>query len=65
MAAEALASPARARAILAHCRFGQARVAHRRGELALAASLAKEAADLFDRLGDLDRAYEARSVASH
>lgn len=64
VAAEALASPAGARAIVAHCRFGQARVAQRRGQTTLAAGLAQDAADLFERLGDLDRAYEARSVAS-
>jgi hypothetical protein len=62
-AAEALAAPAGARAIVAHCRLGQARVAQRRGDLARATALACEAADLFDRLGDLDRAYEARSLA--
>jgi tetratricopeptide (TPR) repeat protein len=62
-AAEALATPAGARAIVAHCRLGQARVAQRRGRGGRAAKLAAEAADLFDRLGDLDRAYEARAVA--
>jgi tetratricopeptide (TPR) repeat protein len=62
-AAEELAAPAGARAIVAHCRLGQARVAQRRGQVALAAGLAKDAADLFERLGDLDRAYEARSMA--
>ena len=63
-AAAALAAPAGARAIVAHCRLGQARVAQRRGRSAQAASLAEDAADLFERLGDLDRAYEARSVNS-
>jgi tetratricopeptide (TPR) repeat protein len=63
-AAEGLASPAGARAIVAHCRLGQARVAQRSGNALRAAGLASEAADLFERLGDLDRAYEARSVAS-
>ena len=62
-AAEELAAPAGARAIVAHCRLGQARVAQRRGQVALAAGLAHAAADLFERLGDLDRAYEARSMA--
>lgn len=61
-AAEALARAAGARAILAHCRLGQARVAQRLGAPAHAAELAAEAADLFERLGDLDRAYEARLV---
>jgi tetratricopeptide (TPR) repeat protein len=63
-AAEALAAPAGARAIVAHCRLGQARVAQRQGRSAAAAACAKDAADLFERLGDLDRAYEARSVLS-
>jgi tetratricopeptide (TPR) repeat protein len=64
-AAEELAAPAGARAIVAHCRLGQARVAQRRGQAALAAGLAKDAADLFERLGDLDRAYEARAMVEH
>ena len=63
-AAEALAAPAGARAIVAHCRLGQARVAQRRGRGGRAAQLAEDAADLFERLGDLDRAYEARSVST-
>jgi tetratricopeptide (TPR) repeat protein len=61
-AAEALAAPAGARAIVAHCRLGEARVAQRTHEPARAAALAREAADLFERLGDLDRAYEARAL---
>src|SRR5207244_2113501 len=61
-AAAALAAQAGARAIVAHCRLGQARVAQRRGHPVAAASLAEDAADLFERLGDLDRAYEARSI---
>jgi tetratricopeptide (TPR) repeat protein len=61
-AAEALAAPAGARAIVAHCRLGQARVAQRSGDVVRANGLAHKAADLFERLGDLDRAYEARSV---
>lgn len=60
--AEALAAPAGARAIVAHSRLGQARVAHRRKDPTRAQTLAREAADLFERLGDLDRAYEARSL---
>src|SRR5579859_4873742 len=63
-AAAALAAPAGARAIVAHSRLGQARVAQRRGSSAQAATLAEDAADLFERLGDLDRAYEARSVSA-
>jgi tetratricopeptide (TPR) repeat protein len=61
-AAEALAEPAGARAIVAHCRLGQARVAQRLGRSVRAAACAKDAADLFERLGDLDRAYEARTL---
>jgi tetratricopeptide (TPR) repeat protein len=61
-AAEALAEAAGARAILAHCRLGQARLAHRLGQSEEAAVLASEAADLFERLGDLERAYEARAL---
>jgi tetratricopeptide (TPR) repeat protein len=62
-AAEALAEAAGARAILAHCKLGQARVAQRQHLNSRAAELAREAADLFERLGDLDRAYEARALA--
>jgi hypothetical protein len=61
-AAEALAEAAGARAILAHCRLGRARVAQRLRLGSRAAELAREAADLFERLGDLDRAYEARAL---
>jgi tetratricopeptide (TPR) repeat protein len=61
-AAEALAAPAGARAIVAHARLGQARVAQRRNDPPRAQALAREAADLFERLGDLDRAYEARAL---
>jgi tetratricopeptide (TPR) repeat protein len=61
-AAAALAAPAGARAIVAHCRLGQARAAQRCADPVRAASLAREAADLFERLGDLDRAYEARAL---
>jgi tetratricopeptide (TPR) repeat protein len=62
-AGESLAAPAGARAIVAHCRLGLARVAQRQGAAAQAAQFAAGAADLFDRLGDLDRAYEARAAA--
>lgn len=61
-AAEQLADAAGARAILAHCRLGQARLAVRLGQAERASGLASEAADLFDRLGDLERAYEARAL---
>jgi tetratricopeptide (TPR) repeat protein len=62
-AAEALASAAGGRAIVAHCRLGQARVAQRLAQAGQAAELARQAADLFERLGDLDRAYEARAFS--
>jgi len=61
--AEALASAAGGRAIVAHCRLGQARVAQRLEHTGRATDLARQAADLFERLGDLDRAYEARAVS--
>lgn len=61
-AAERLAEAAGARAILASCRLGQARVAARLGESERGRELAEAAADLFERLGDLDRAYEARRL---
>ncbi len=61
-AAEALATPAGARAIVAHCRLGQARVAQRQGRDARAARCAEDAADRFERLGDPERAYEARTL---
>jgi tetratricopeptide (TPR) repeat protein len=60
--AERLADAAGARAILASCRLGQARVALALHDPEQARILAGSAADLFDRLGDLDRAYEARNV---
>jgi tetratricopeptide (TPR) repeat protein len=61
-AAEGLADAAGARAILASCRLGQASVARDLGEPERARALAHNAADLFERLGDLDRAYEARNL---
>ena len=61
-AAEGLAAAAGARAILAYCRLGQARLARRLDQPDRAAELAKDAADLFERLGDLERAYEARTL---
>jgi tetratricopeptide (TPR) repeat protein len=63
-AAERLAEAAGARAILARCRLGQARVAACRGEHAHALALSTAAADLFERLGDSERAYEARQIAA-
>jgi len=61
---KALASAAGGRAIVAHCRLGRARVAQRLTDNGQAAELGRQAADLFERLGDLDRAYEARSLSS-
>jgi len=60
---EKLAPAAGARAIVAHCRLGLARVAQRSRQASEAAELARQAADLFERLGDLDRAYDARAVS--
>ena len=53
-AAEALAAAAGARAIVAHCRLGQARVAQRLDHAPRPPSWHDRAADLFERLGDLD-----------
>jgi tetratricopeptide (TPR) repeat protein len=61
-AAEQLAEAAGARAIQAHCRLGRARLAQRLEQQEQAVALASEAADLFERLGDLERAYEARAL---
>lgn len=61
-AAQALAEPANARAILAHCHLGQARVALRLEHTERATELAAQAADVFERLGDLERAYLARAL---
>lgn len=61
-AAEALAEAAGARAILARGRLGRARVARIAGDVAEARSLAVAAADLFERLGDAERAREARAI---
>jgi tetratricopeptide (TPR) repeat protein len=63
-AAESLASAAGGRAIVAYCRLGQARVAQRLDRAGQGAELARQAADLFERLGDLDRAYEARALTN-
>lgn len=61
-AAETLAEAAGARAILARCRLGQARVANARHDVSAVRWLAHSAADLFERLGDPERAYEARRL---
>jgi tetratricopeptide (TPR) repeat protein len=61
--AERLAAAAGARAILADVHLGRARVAARLDQAERARQLAGDAADLFERLGDLDRAYQARALA--
>ncbi|HEX5414058.1 MAG TPA: tetratricopeptide repeat protein, partial [Chloroflexota bacterium] len=57
---EAVAAEAGARGLVAECRWGLARVALRRGEPRRCATLAGQAADLFERLGESERAAEAR-----
>lgn len=63
-AAERLADAAGARAILARCRLGQAELAVARQDHTSARALARAAADLFERLGDPERAYQARRLVS-
>ncbi|MGH2461374.1 MAG: tetratricopeptide repeat protein, partial [Chloroflexota bacterium] len=60
---ERVAASAGARGLVAECRWGLAQVARRRGDLRRATALASEAADLFERLGESDRAAEARAAA--
>lgn len=60
--AERLAVAAGARAIVARARLGQARIALQAGRLEDARRLADSAADQFERLGDLERTYEARAL---
>lgn len=62
-AAERLAEAAGARAILARCHLGQARLASLENDDDAASGLAAAAADEFERLGDTERAYAARSLA--
>lgn len=60
---ETIAESAGARGLVAECRWGRAQVAVRRGEQRRAAALASEAADLFERLGEAERAAEALALA--
>jgi len=60
---ERVAASAGARGLVAECRWGLAQVAQRRGDPRRAAALASEAADLFERLGESERAVEARGTA--
>jgi tetratricopeptide (TPR) repeat protein len=57
---ETIAADAGARGLVAECRWGLAQVAWRRGDRRRCATLASEAADLFERLGESERAAEAR-----
>lgn len=60
---EHVAMSAGVRGLVAECRWGLAQVAQRRGDTRRAAALASEAADLFERLGEAERAAEAREGA--
>lgn len=60
---ENVAASAGARGLVAECRWGLAQVARQRGDARRAATLASEAADLFERLGEAERAAEARLAA--
>lgn len=57
---ERVAADTGARGLVAECRWGLAQVASRRGDGRRANALASEAADLFERLGEAERAAEAR-----
>lgn len=59
---EQVAASAGARGLVAECRWGLAQVAWRRGDSRRATALASEAADLFERLGEAERAAEARAA---
>ncbi len=59
---EQVAATAGARGLVAECRWGLAQVALRRGDARRSAALAGEAADLFERLGESERAAEARGT---
>ena len=61
---ESVATSAGARGLVAECRWGMAQVSQRRGDTRRAATLASEAADLFERLGEAERAAEARKAAT-
>jgi hypothetical protein len=57
---ERVADEAGARGLVAECRWGRAQVAHGHGDTFRGAVLAGEAADRFERLGEAERAAEAR-----
>jgi tetratricopeptide (TPR) repeat protein len=59
---ESVARSAGARGLVAECRWGLAQVTLRRGDARTGARLADEAANLFERLGEAERAIEARTV---
>jgi tetratricopeptide (TPR) repeat protein len=61
---ERIAREAGARGLVAECRWGLAQVAHGRADAYRCAVLAGEAADLFERLGEAERAAEARARAT-
>jgi tetratricopeptide (TPR) repeat protein len=61
---EAIAATVGARGLVAECRWGLAQVAQRRGDIRRCSVLATEAADLFERLGEAERAAEAREKIS-
>jgi tetratricopeptide (TPR) repeat protein len=58
---QSIARDAGARGLVAECRWGLAQVAGKRGDARRCAVLASEAADLFERLGESERAAEARA----
>jgi hypothetical protein len=60
---ERIADEAGARGLVAECRWGRSQVAHGHGDTFRGAVLAGEAADLFERLGEAERAAEARALA--
>jgi tetratricopeptide (TPR) repeat protein len=62
---ERVALDAGARGLVAECRWGRARVAFQSGESFHGAVLAGESADLFERLGEAERAAEARAKVDH
>ncbi|HLH72293.1 MAG TPA: tetratricopeptide repeat protein, partial [Chloroflexota bacterium] len=59
---ETIAASAGARGLVAECRWGLAQVALQKGDTRRAVTLASEAADLFERLGETERAFEARQA---
>jgi len=61
---ERVAASAGARGLVAECRWGLAQVQQRRGDARRATILASEAADLFERLGEAERAAEARAAGA-